>query len=315
MRVLILGGTRFTGRALAARLVDQGHEVTVSSRRPERAPTRTRVVGGERREAIDRLAAELFDQVLDFTAYDADSARHALSAFSGARYLLISSMWVTRLAPGMTAAAPAPVDSPAPSDLPEITRRYIAGKAAAEDVVRRAGGQACALRLPIVWGADDHTGRLAFYRARLRDGAAQILVDGGANGVQLLWSDDAADAIGRLIEGKADPPSILEAIPGPPRRLAEIVDLIAAADGRMAAPVSLSREILGERLPAYLEREPLWRERPLAAGANNLFQLAGKAATPLETWLERLVRETPLGPFSDDLRASEIRLLQDLGHA
>ena len=73
--------------------------------------------------------------------------------------------------------------------------------------------------------------------------------------------------------------------------------------------------MLAERLPAYLEREPLWRERPLSPSSSNLFQLAGKAATPLEKWLGRLVRETPLGPFSDDLRAFEIRLLHDLGHA
>lgn len=36
MRILILGGTGFIGRALAARLAAQGHEVVVPSRRPEK---------------------------------------------------------------------------------------------------------------------------------------------------------------------------------------------------------------------------------------------------------------------------------------
>ena len=67
---------------------------------------------------------------------------------------------------------------------------------------------------PDRWLTDD--GRLAFYRGRLRDGAAQILVDGGANGVQLLWNEDAAEAIAGLIETGADTPPIVEAIPEPP---------------------------------------------------------------------------------------------------
>jgi len=39
MRTIILGGTGFIGRALAARLVAEGHEVVVPSRRPEKVAT------------------------------------------------------------------------------------------------------------------------------------------------------------------------------------------------------------------------------------------------------------------------------------
>ena len=84
MRLLIRGGTRFMGFALARLLVDTGHDVTVSSHRPENAPKGVHTHGGERGKAIASLSQEKpFDVVVDFTAYDADSAEQAIEAFSG----------------------------------------------------------------------------------------------------------------------------------------------------------------------------------------------------------------------------------------
>ena len=110
MRLLILGGTRFMGFALAGLLVDTGHDVTISSHRPENAPKGVHAHGGERGRAIVSLAQERpFDAVVDFTAYDADSAEQAIEAFSGARYFLISSIWVAKLRRGMLADTPLPI--------------------------------------------------------------------------------------------------------------------------------------------------------------------------------------------------------------
>ena len=55
MRVIITGGTGLIGRALAADLAGDGHEVTVLSRRPEQA---TGLPAGVRAERWDARSAE-----------------------------------------------------------------------------------------------------------------------------------------------------------------------------------------------------------------------------------------------------------------
>jgi nucleoside-diphosphate-sugar epimerase len=320
MRLLILGGTRFTGRALAGLLANIGHDVTVSSRRPENAPKGVQTHGGERGEAMVGLARERpFDAVVDFTAYDADSTRQALDAFSKGRYFLISSIWVTKLHHGMLADTPAPIDVSAPHDLPAVTRKYIEDKASAEFQVRKAhstGRMAVALRLPILWGLNDHTGRLDFYRRRVTDGGAQILVDGGTNYAQLGWSEDVAGAIARLVTADAhELPPLLEGLPGNGTTVIKLNELIAAEEGVLAQPVAVPRETLAREFPAFLDYEPLWREESLPVSRANLFTVTGWVPHALKDWLGNLVSQVPLRSTNHNVRAEELAFLRRHGHA
>jgi nucleoside-diphosphate-sugar epimerase len=320
MRVLILGGTRFVGAALAKLLVENGNDVTVSSRRPEGAPSGLKVFGGERMAAISSLAqAPPFDTIIDFTAYNSYSVKHALASFPSARYFFISSIWVTKLHSGMLADSLVPAEISKMVNVPEITRKYLEGKSGAELEVYKAhlsGRRAVVLRFPIVWGINDHTGRLDFYRSRVTDGAEQILVDGGHNYVQLGWRDDLAEALARLVKMKeSNVPLLLDGLGDIGVPVKDLNELIAFAEGVKARPISVSREKLTSQLPEYLDREPLWREIGLPVSKVNLFTLTGWRPHAIQSWLTDVIRNIPAGSEMDDHRIKEIEFIKRCIHA
>ncbi|MEK8109554.1 NAD-dependent epimerase/dehydratase family protein [Micromonospora sp. M12] len=83
MRILVLGGTRFLGSAVARLAVAQGHDVTCAARVCPGRAARARFVAVDRDdpEALVPLAGEVFDAVVDVTR-QVSHARHALSALA-----------------------------------------------------------------------------------------------------------------------------------------------------------------------------------------------------------------------------------------
>lgn len=314
MKILLLGGTRFAGRAVAARLLRAGHQVTVSSRRPEQAPAGAVTIGGERGDVLARLSGNRdYEVVIDFTAYDEAAAAQAIAALPTAAYLLISTTWLTRCIPEQRVDARVPVPCIVPDNLPEVTHRYLLGKAGAERSVvaaREAGRPAAVLRLPIMGGAGDHTGRLDFYRRRLCDGGPMLLVDGGENRSTLLWSRDAADGLSHaLAAGRLFEHAILDGIPDEGHRVRDVLAMIAQAEGCPLRPRPVAAEVMGSLLPAYLEQEPLWREQASAPGSANLFELSGHRPHPLVEWLAKVIAAQPPRAETDGLRARERALV------
>lgn len=294
--ILILGGTRFVGRALATHLLAQGDRVTVSSRRPQSAPEGAAVEPGEREQAIARLAVQASpDIVLDFTAYDAAAAGQAMQAFPTADYLLVSSIWVTRMWPGAGAdeLVPGQATIRQPQGMPALTWRYVRNKAMAEAAVAaqaadEAGRRAARiLRLPIMWGRDDHTGRLEFYLSRLLAGRL-LLVDGGMNAAQIAWSQDVVRAVAAALPSLAQLPLLCEGLPGEALVVRAWIDVMARGCGRPARSFSVSSAQLQRECPAYLDHEPLWREQALPPTPANLFSQVGLASTDPGDWLPAL---------------------------
>ncbi len=318
MDILVLGGTRFTGRATARALSAAGHAVTVASRR-QPDDDAIRWVGGERADILARLHGRSFDVVVDFIAYDHDAVEQALAAIRCGVYVLISSSWVARLRDGAAATdAIEDVPSAPPPRMLEVTWRYLAGKVEAERAVaaaRRHQTPATIVRLPILWGEGDRTGRLEFYRRRFADGGPVIAVDGGMNLAQIAWSEDIAGALVRWL-GAADPAkrSIWEGLPDAGIPVRSLLCSIAAVDRRAADLVDIPASLLERHLPKYLEVEPLWRERAHAPTAANLFLVTRSTSTPHDAWLARVC-----GPLAaqdmPELRCRERTLAGELRHA
>lgn len=309
-RILVLGGTRFVGRKVVEALsID--HDVTVVSRRPA-AIAGIRQVQAERSEGIAALRGSRFDRVVDFIAYDQTGVEAASRL--GESYLAISSTWLPRLN-GAAANGEVPEDdSRAPATMLPVTRNYLRGKARLEGELQRLAKQGhavAAVRLPILMGEGDHTGRLDFYRRRIADGIGVLLVNGGENVAQLLWSGDAVRVLVGIVAGApARPGTILEALPDAGQSVVEFLRTIARAMDKSANLVPDAGALIARSVESYLDLEPLWRESPLAVTDTNAFRLLTLAPSSPATWLAQI----PFKPDATDYRLpSEIEYIRSLG--
>ena len=318
LRLLVLGGTRLVGRAFVEKMIAAGNEITAVSRHPEMCPEGAKAVGAERREGLTRLAGSKFDATLDFICYDGWGPSEVFSVVDPGNYILISTVWMGRLVRGLRLDEAVPDSfSVCVVDIPENVFRYLLGKLYAERTTlakRRAGAPATILRLPIVWAAQEHSGRLDFYRNRLADGAPLILVNGGSNLAQIAWSEDLANVVTRWVSsGAAISRPIWEALPDLGNSVRDILANLASCMGVKPKFVDLTQKRIEEDLPAYLEAEPFWRERAAQVTGCNVFAATGMKPTPPPRWFATLV-QGPSQQKEPALRAAEISCLKRLGH-
>ena len=281
MHILILGGTRFLGRRVAEILVAAGHELTLLSRRSVSDFQGVRQVCAERGAGLNALKGQRFDLVLDFICYDGYGPGEVAVNVNPERYVLISSTWVPRLWSGARADELCLGLASSISELPAGTVNYLSGKVFAEQAVaslRKGGRDAVSLRLPIMLGEGDHTGRFDFYRHRFADGGYLIAVAGGQNSAQIAVMDDLAQALVRWVEevdiGRL---SVWEGLPGEGRSVRSILDLMVLSAGVAAMLVDVSVAELVRDFPVFLEHEPFWRELAMPVTEANIYKAVGMA--------------------------------------
>ena len=281
MRILIIGGTRFLGRRVAETLVSAGHNLTLVSRRTGCVPAGAQQICSERGAGLAMLQGIRFDLVLDFICYDSMDMDQVAASIVAERYVLISSTWLPRLWAGSCANELPSGSTPVAAQLPTVTLNYLSGKLRAEQALnklRQLGCKAVSLRLPIILGDGDHTGRLDFYRRRLADGGPLIAVDGGQNHAQIAVMGDLAKAIVRWSTEKDIGRFLVwEALPDNGRSVRAIIEAMAVAAGVTATLVDLPVAELARDLPVYLDQEPFWRESALPLTAANIYAAVGMA--------------------------------------
>lgn len=275
MRILILGGTRFLGQQVAKLLVLAGHELTLISRRLEGAPVEARHICEERTSGLKTLQGEHYDLVIDFICYDEQNIEELAASITVKNYILVSSAWVPRLWSGSSATELPSLTVRPSQELSNLTQNYLSGKLRAEQALtklRQLGSTAVSLRLPIILGDRDHTGRLDFYRQRLADSGPLILVDGGHNRAQIVLMEYLAQAI-VCWSTKTDISlfQVWEALPDTGRSVRQIIIAMAASLGVVAKLVDVSVAELAKDLPLYLDKEPFWRETSLPLTLANIF--------------------------------------------
>ena len=228
MRVVVLGGTRFIGRAIVEELAAAGHEVLVVHRgnlEPDDMPpvqhlhTDRMELGAHRRE----LAAFGPDAAVDCRALTRADSEIVLDTLpAGLRLVVISSIDVYRAFGALNQdleTDPVPLDEDSavrPTRYPYRGRmpgmeHY--DKLDVEDLYLARG--ATSVRLPMVYGEHDYQLREDFILRRLRAGRARIPFGAGtwlacrayvrdvARGVHLvLESPDAAGHVFNLCEDR-----------------------------------------------------------------------------------------------------------------
>jgi 2'-hydroxyisoflavone reductase len=202
MDILVLGGTVFLSRAVAAEALARGHDVTVACR-----GTSGPVPDGARLVTLDRAAAsgeEVADRLR--SSYDAvvDVARHpswvrrAVAAVPDAHWVFVSTcnVYPDTDRPGGGVASlrthePIETDED-PSSAPEV---YGAMKVACEQTVRDGARSSTVIRPGLVVGPDDPSGRFAYWPARLADGGEVLAPGDPADTVQVIDVRDLASWI------------------------------------------------------------------------------------------------------------------------
>ena len=169
MRLLLLGGTAWLGRTIAAVGVGRGHEVTCLARGDSGdVPTEARFVRADRdqADAYHSVAGERWDAVID-VARQPGHVRRAVATLESiaGRYLFVSSGNVYASQRELDQDEDAPLLPPLASDVMASMEQYGEAKVACEQAVTVAFGADRTLiaRAGLIGGPGDWSGRSGYW--------------------------------------------------------------------------------------------------------------------------------------------------------
>jgi 2'-hydroxyisoflavone reductase len=208
MRILIIGGTRFVGHAMADAALTAGHDVTLLHRNPtDELPGATHLLA-DRDGDLSVLAGHSWDATIDVCAYVPSQVRHLHEALGGSdnrggHHLLVSTVSVYREPTGPGADEDSPLfDEPA-DGVEEVTNEtYGPLKVACERVARESYGDHLAIIRPTyVVGPRDMTARYPWWPLRAARGGAMIAPGPLDAPMQCIDARDMGTWTVRLAEG------------------------------------------------------------------------------------------------------------------
>ncbi|WP_030243302.1 NAD-dependent epimerase/dehydratase family protein [Streptomyces sp. NRRL S-350] len=284
MRILILGGTSFVGRAIVDAALHSGAEVTLFNRgrtNPGLFPDARHLVGDRDNGDLTALRDGHWDAVVDVSGYRPHQVGQAMTALGDrvGRYLFISSHAVYRrdgLVPGSDESAPRRAPLREAAQLTEET--YGRLKVACEDdVTARYGGRATIVRPGKVAGPHDEQRGLTYWVRRAAHGGRIALPGRPEQPVQVVDARDLARLVLRLVQD--DRPGAFHAVgPAEPTTLGALITTCAEVAGTEVEVVPVPPETAP---PPFF---PLVRDRPLWPGQQRdpaRARAAGLPATPL----------------------------------
>src|SRR4051795_5665253 len=178
MRLLVLGGTVFLSRAVAAEAVSRGHEVTCAARGTSGSvPDGAMLVEVDRTQPLPDLGE--FDAVVD-VARQPSWVRAAVAAYPGAHWVFVSTVnvYADDATPGGTPASLPLVEAmEEDGDLEEDPQAYGRMKVACERIVLDGAASAMVIRPGLIVGPGDPSGRFTYWPKRLAAGG-EVLAPG-----------------------------------------------------------------------------------------------------------------------------------------
>ncbi len=308
MRILVLGGTSFVGRAIVADALARGHTLTLFSRGMTGAdlfPEAERRVGDRESGDYASLAGGNWDAVVDVSGYiprHVAQATAALGDFAG-RYLFISTGSVYD-----RAEAAEQMTEETPRLPPERGTEQITGEtygplkvACEDDVLATFGNRATIVRPGIVAGPHDPTDRFTYWVRRAARGGQVALPGRPDQPVQVVDADDLGRLCVQLLEDGTG--GIYNAVgPREPVTMAELIEACAQAAGTTVDVVPVPPEAIETGLPLLLppDYDVMFTRSRAAADA------AGMTATPLEQTAAATLawdRERGLPPMATEITA------------
>lgn len=275
MRLLLLGGTAFLGRALAQEALGDGHDVTVLARgqsgRPPEGVTWVRA-DREAPGTFETLRDAAFDAVVDL-ARQPGQVRRAVAALAERvpHYVFVSTGNVYADTTVRDTDESAPLHEPLDGETMPDMSAYGPAKVACEQAVRHAYGDRCTIaRAGLIGGPGDTSGRSGYWPWRLAhpsNDAGEVLVPDAPDWpVEIVDVRDlAAWLVGCAAAGRG---GVFNAA-GPTITLREALETAAHAAGARPAWRAASADFLTEHeVAAWMGPRslPLWVDDPAFAG-------------------------------------------------
>jgi 2'-hydroxyisoflavone reductase len=233
MRILVIGGTSFVGRAIVAAALDRGHDVTVFNRGrtdPGAFPQAEHLVG-DRNGDLSALSDRSWDATVDVCAYVPAQVRRLLDTLGdrAGHYTFISTISVYGQHVAETGFdETAELLEPAWDD--ELTmEKYGELKVACEQVAAElAGDRLLVIRPGYVIGPHDPTHRFTYWVERVAEGRSPMA---GPDADQPLQGVDARDlaafVVAQVEQRTVDAFHVTAPEPAP--TFAEVLSTIASA--------------------------------------------------------------------------------------
>jgi 2'-hydroxyisoflavone reductase len=301
MRILVLGGTVFLGRAIVEAALARGHELTLFNRGRSNPGLYPEVehLAGDRSGDLAALTCRQWDAVVDTSGYVPGVVARSAQALAptAEHYTFISTISAYRdfSRSGMDESAPlATLIDPTVTEVTGET--YGPLKALCEQFVKEAfPGHNLIIRPGLIAGPHDPTDRFTYWPVRIAAGGDVLAPGNPARQVQYIDVRDLAAWIVRLVEARQD--GVYNATgPAEPLTMAGLLYACVAASGRAVDLTWAGDEfLLAEGVEPWVGL-PLWLPEtdPSLAGLLSVDISAALAAgltcrPPVETARDTLV--------------------------
>ena len=302
MRILVLGGTQFLSRAVAADAVQRGHEVVCASRgQSGSVPAGATLVRWNRDEDAPAALADggPYDAVVD-VARRPSHVRRALAALAGAtpadpHWVFVSTISVYAddadpAGPGTGRLKDPITEDVDPAEDPEA---YGGLKVACERLVLDATESAVVVRPGLIVGPGDPSGRFAYWGRRAGDTGELVGPGDPSSLVQVIDVRDLATWIVTLAEQRTT--GVLDAV-GPALPIAGLLREVAP-DATVTWLPDAFLEAEGIEPWSGPDSIPVWLPRPAYDGmlahdaqpaldAGLVVRTVAETARDTRTWLE-----------------------------
>ena len=233
MRILVIGGSSFVGRAIVEAALERGHDVTLFNRGrtdPGAFPQAELIVG-DRNGSLSELAGRSWDATVDVCAYVPNQVRRLLTTLGdgAGHYTFVSTISVYGQDVAETGfGEDAGLLEPAWDD--ELTYdKYGELKVACEQVAAElAGDRLLVIRPGYVIGPHDPTHRFTYWVERVAEGRSPMAALDADQPLQTVDARDlAAFVVSQVEAGTVDAFHVTAPEPAP--TFAEVLDTIAGA--------------------------------------------------------------------------------------
>jgi nucleoside-diphosphate-sugar epimerase len=261
MRLLVLGGTKFLGRATVDAALARGHDLTLFNRgqtNPELYAD-VETIRGDRTEDLSALDGRKWDAVLDMATFLPRVVRLSVDRLRGrvGRYVYVSSIsaYADFSVPPVEGAPVAQLEDPESESLDD----YGALKAACERIVEQAYGEAALIVRPgLIVGPHDPTDRFTYWPRRVAAGGRVLAPAPPDAPVQFI---DVRDLGGWIVEATERGLDGVFNATGEPVTFRQLLDACQAVSGRVEIAWVPGEKLVGAGVGEWMEL-PLWIASP-----------------------------------------------------